>query len=251
MPVDCLESNVNAILESRTSSSELKWSKIKGDDKAKDAIQVISKVVQLSLQRSLRADILTWDMHDSRHHNVFRRDDAQNQQNMFRMLFRDVFTKRWGNTINYWSLSVDKQGLMSPELLRIHLDIFSDLPVDVGEADSKDVPFIQVADVFAGMGAYSWQKSESFHNWKRQHVGQQTLLGFSEHLPDKCMTKVDKHRFNLLEAFTAVLRKCDMPVVLDTTQGLWTKNPNEENCNINFWQYTPQGDYDKAPVKAT
>ncbi len=146
MPVDCFESNIKAILNSRTSSSELKWSKIKGDDKARDAIQFFGNVVQLTLQRTMRADVLTWDMHDSRHHNVFRRDDAQNQQNMFRMLFRDVFAKRWGSSINYWNLSVDAQGLKSPELLGRHLDIFGDLSVEVLEADSQDVPFIQVAD---------------------------------------------------------------------------------------------------------
>ena len=249
MPVDCFESNIKAILNSRTSSSELKWSKIKGADKARDAIQFFGNVVQLTLQRTMRSDVLTWDMHDSRHHNVFRRDDAQNQQNMFRMLFRDVFAKRWGSSINYWNLSVDAQGLKSPELLGRHLDIFGDLSVEVLEADSQDVPFIQVADVFAGIGAYSRQKADSFHNWKRQLNGQQSLLGFGQPLPYESVTKVDEHRFKLLGAFDAVLRRCDMPIVLDSKRGLWTKNPNEENCNINFWPYTPQGDYDKAPVK--
>lgn len=62
-------------------------------------------------------------------------------------------------------------------------------------------------------------------------------------------TKVEKVRFQLLSEVENLLKAHELPVIVDPVGGLWTKNPNEENCNINFWPYTPQGDYDKAPMK--
>ena len=249
MPVDFYESNCLVILNSRNSTSELKWSKIKGDSKVKEAEQIFACVTQLALKRKLRVDVLIWDMHDSRHSNVKRRDDIQNQQNMFRMLFRDVFTKRWGHKINCWDLSVDIQGLRYPESLRHDLDVFSDISVGVREAVSSEAPMIQIADVFAGLGAFSRMKSHSFHPWKTRKSGQQTLLGFDHILPEDPKSKVVECRFQLLESVDDLLHKHDMPVILDPNQGLRTKNPNSKNCYINFWQYTPQGAYDKAPAR--
>lgn len=163
--------NHSAVQQSRSESGEIKWQGVNGWNRFYDAKSVFGSLVSLAFSRKLGVDVLIWDTEDSRH-LVRHRDDVQNQQNMFRTLFRNVFENRWVGSNNCRDLSVDKQGLKSPERLSRDLDIFNEISVSVREANSREVPLIQVADIFAGTGACSRLNSYEFHSWNKQCQGQ-------------------------------------------------------------------------------
>ncbi len=250
MPVGLYKANSEAIRASRTIDRELKWSKINGHDRLRDIEAVFAHVVELSVRKEIRVDVLRWDTADSRH-DIRHRDDDANQNNMYRMLFCDVFGKRWGGSEQHWALFVDEQGLRSPEFMEMDLQFNRNLQATVREILSDHELFVQVADIFAGIGAFSWRKYEEFQIWQQQprQTGQMTLLGAGFSPPADCSTGVDKYRFQLLQTVNNLFKNNKMYVSLKSGHGFQTMRLDLAHCNINFWPYKPQGEYDKAPTK--
>ena len=239
MPRGLYTHNTNSILDARTISSELKWLKINGGRRLQDAELVFSNIVELAIHQQIRVDVLIWDTEDSRH-KIQHRDDIDNLQKMYRFLFRDVVGKRWGRSIKGWLVYVDEQGLRSPDILED--DLRKSHQVALKEIHSTDWIFVQVADLFAGIEVFSHLKFDEYKVWQLQpkQSGQHFLPGFP--FPKDNSSGVDSYRFRLLQYANDLFKENRMYVSLESYNGFRSIRHMNEQCTINFWQYTPQGD---------
>ena len=74
--------------------SEFKWEKLRQARERFAALEILDKVIDLSLQGKLRTDILIWDTYDRRH-QIPGRDDVANLQRMYYHVFKNVLQCRW------------------------------------------------------------------------------------------------------------------------------------------------------------
>lgn len=116
------------------------------------------------------------------------------------------------------------------------------------EVDSATTPFVQLADLFAGMAAYTRTESEVI----------KTMLTLAERKvkPDLFLTDVptkstkentDSGRFKVISYLNQRCKKKHLGVSLRTCGYFYTRNPRKNP--INFWHYEPQHPNDRAPTK--
>jgi hypothetical protein len=105
------------------------------------------------------------------------------------------------------------------------------------------LPLVQVADLFAGLAAYSHEKFDRYVRWAEESSGQELLLGATGGEP---LSSADRERCQLLSTFVSACRSASMGVSLHSGKGLRTPNPR---VAVNFWRYEPQGTYDRAPKR--
>jgi hypothetical protein len=237
---------------------ELKWEKLRT---ARDRIAAIH-VADWHFRRInvLRVDVLTWDIEDPRH-RLRGRDDVANLHRMYHHLMNNVL-RRYPTGCT-WKLYPDEQDSIDWERIHDFLDSAgtrSDLRQNVGaltyrlrlEKDFRIVqivpsksgtePLIQVADLLTGMAAFSRTHIETYRRWKERESGQELLFEkeeqvFSSGEREKCAVLSDfRHRCNA----------CGLPVSLNSTGGLQTRDPR---IALNFWHYEPQRETDKAPTR--
>jgi len=157
---------------------EMKWTNID----VETGLQVI-KFVFDNLHK-LRIDVLTWDMEDSKHKGVAGRDDEQDLQRLYFRLMKTVMRDRWPNEAT-WTLCPDEHDCISWQTIKGYLNDHSwdvqTIPFDtnpfqfsfISRYTSKRIeplqshhePFIQLADFFAGMAAYSFNCFDKVMLW--------------------------------------------------------------------------------------
>ena len=108
---------------------------------------------------------------------------------------------------------------------------------------SHDEPIAQVADLFAGLAVFSWNKYDQYEAWVRQNDLQMQMFPG----PPVIMSRSEKERFPFLRYVDDQCKKNKMGISLRSFRGLKTINPN---MPINFWLYESQSDEDKAPVRS-
>jgi len=238
--------------------SEFKWEKVR-NKKYKFAADKINDFIFKHLN-DLRIDVLIWDMQDSRHKDISSIDDNENLGRMYYHLVSHVFSRRWGNECT-WCWRPDKQSSMNwsslakclvgkryktiTNLFSINKNDFWKLGLKIIKiSDSQKEPFIQVADYFAGLGAYSYGHFDKYKNWLDSESRQKSL--FNSSIKKRKLSGSEKIRFPLLESFVGQCKKNKMTIGIESTKGLSTYNPIS---NINFWLYQPQNIYDKAPIR--
>jgi len=238
--------------------NEFKWEKVRT---ARDgfAANKINDFVFKHLN-DLRIDVIIWDMQDSRHKNIFNIDDNKNLGRMYYHLINYVFSKKWGNKCT-WCWQPDKQSSMDwrslakclvgkrykkiIDLFNINKNDFWKLGLKIIKiSNSRKEPFIQVADYFAGLGAYSYGHFDKYINWLNLRGGQKAL--FNGNIKKRKLSCSERVRFPLLESFVDQCKKNKMTIGVESTSGLRTHDPRN---NINFWLYKPQNIHDKAPTK--
>lgn len=238
--------------------SEFKWEKVRT---ARDrfAAEKINNFVFKHLN-DLRIDVLVWDMQDPRHRDILNIDDNENLGRMYYHLVSHVFSKRWGSECT-WCWSPDKQSSMGwrslakclvgkkyktmTDLFNINRGDFWKLKLKIIKvSDSQKELFIQIADYFAGLGAYSYGHFDKYKNWLISKSRQKSL--FVNKDKKRKLSCSEKNRFPLLESFVGECKKHRMTIGIESTKGLKTHDPRN---NINFWLYQPQNIYDKAPRK--
>jgi len=262
--VDSISAEFESIL-SESGMSEFKWSDLGGARERFAAIKLIDKVIEISLSGKLRVDVLIWDIADSRH-SIRQRDDQANLQRMYFHLFDSTIRIRWPSG-SIWELFPDEQSAidwpkMSEVLLhsgrdfRLESDLFSpdyfryglfhDYKIRrIQELDSHDNPLIQLADLFAGMGAYSYSCYEKFVQCEKDLNGQMSfeLCDNEENLVE--VSKRDCERCKVISHLNRVCKKHRLSVSLITKQGFYSYKPDYP---INFWMYETQHPNDKAPT---
>ncbi len=217
-------------------------------------------------QDHMRVDVLIWDTGDTRHKNVFGRDDKANFARMYYHLLRNVLKKRWPDDKS-WLICPDEQKAvdwMTLERCLYWKRWASDenLLTQCGETQgfrefynvqeirlvqSHEFLLVQLADMFAGLSTYSYSAVEKYLQWKEDHDVNLKLfdsgdLGL-ERIP---FSKNDEQRLPILHHICQEAEKSKFQLNIGYRRGLYSSNPRKP---LNFWLYTPQRSEDKAPVK--
>ena len=116
---------------------------------------------------------------------------------------------------------------------------------------SIETPLLQLADLFAGMGAFSHERFDLYQIWlHRKRSAEQPSLPLEFERDDKKaeFSRSERERFHVLSAFDEMCKAHKLGVSLKTWQGLRTPDPRKP---INFWVYEPQHPDDKAPTRSS
>lgn len=243
---------------------EFKWERLRQARERFAALKMLDKAIELAAQQRLRIDTLIWDTYDHRH-QVPARDDVANLQRMYYHLFKNVLQRRWpkGST---WRLCPDENTALDWATIQDYLDtagagfrvdgdLFSggfrlrlqrDFSVlQISEACSAETPLCQLADLFAGLGAFSYSAYDRYESWLSTQSGQIPLgSGMGRSSPEP--SKSDQERFAIIKHLDNECKKRRMCVGLASSRGFKTYDPRQP---INFWLYEPQHPDDKAPVR--
>lgn len=261
--VDAYKRRLEALL-SESNVREFKWSDLRSARERFAALKLIEVVFEAAALAHLRIDILIWDTHDRRH-DVVNRDDTANLQRMYYHLFRNVLGLRWPNKA-VWKIYPDENSALNwselgnylelrsvenfidhepmvPQSFRLELRQLFEIE-DIAECQSHSEPFVQVADLFVGMGVYSYEKYKEFCVWKRERAAQADL--FNPECEILRLGRLEEERFQILDAFNEGCKRRTLGVSLATRKGLHTFKPENP---INFWMYTPQREDDLAPLR--
>ena len=247
--------------------TEFKWSKLRQARDRFAAIKLVDFVVYHAISDDIRVDTLIWDTEDARH-NIQGRDDTENLQRMYYHLFRNVLQERWP-VDSTWDLFPDENSALDwprfeefLDRVAIGVELKGDLfdPTDfrvvllrefhienVQEVSSREVPFSQIADLFAGMGAFSHTYFATYKKWCQEDSGQLSLLNnHSSSVSDSDLSPGEAEKCLVLSHLNKLCKKNKLWVGLESSRGLKTYNPKYP---INFWLYQPQHPDDKAPIK--
>jgi hypothetical protein len=244
--------------------NEFKWNKLRQARDRFAAIKLVDETIKLALEKLLRVDVLIWDTYDNRH-RIKGRDDIANIERMYYHLFKNILLKRWP-VRSTWVLFPDEnsalnwpvlQGFLDEAglLLRITWGLFDKKYqgvylsheykiIKVDEISSKRETICQVADLFAGLGAYSHSIYHKYFRWFNWQAGQ-----FSLEVDDNQnyhFSNSECERFLIMKYLDDSCKRYKLHVGLKTTKGFKTYNPR---FPINFWIYESQNEADKAPTK--
>jgi len=109
--------------------------------------------------------------------------------------------------------------------------------------NSKDEYLIQMADIFVGLGVYSRGSFQIFNKWLEEKIGQIKLFETDKIIVSKGHKEA---KCPLIHRFINECKRNGLKISLEKTKGFKTHDPKN---SINFWWYTPQGEYDKAPIR--
>jgi len=261
------DSQLASALE-ESSVSEFKWSKLRQARDRFCAMKLIDFALYQAVDKKLRIDTLIWDTKDSRH-KIIGRDDTENLQRMYYHLFRNVFQRRWPqdstwklypdeNSALDWlrleeflersSIGIELQGDIFDER-QFRIRLFREFSIEeIQEIDSCDAPLCQVADLFAGAGAFSHTYFDKYMQWCCEDSGQIALAmnkQFSEDLTN--LSGGEAEKCLVLDYLSKECKKHKLRVGLESSKGLRTYDPR---FPINFWMYQPQHMDDKAPTRS-
>lgn len=245
--------------------SEFKWEKLRQAREKFAAIKLIDETFRFALGGELRIDVLVWDTQDSRH-TILRRDDIANLQRMYYRLFRDAMLYRWPNG-STWNLFPDEHSALDWYSVEDYLDL-AGTPAKFGApllepfrsrlkrtysiqsitpVPSIDNSLVQVADLFAGLGAYSHEEYGKYQKWCEYENKQLTLgLVLSENQSLTKLSNSEQIRCGVISYLDKLCKRHRLSIALQSTRGFKSHKPNHP---INFWVYEPQHEDDKAPTK--
>ena len=235
---------------------ELKWREIRRAGNRDRAIAVVD-VLLAHIGSGIRVDVLTWDTEDSRHH-VPNRDDVANYERMFFHLHRGLMERRGAES--RWHIRPDEQVAIDWSTIRKCLTssgtwragmTFATLSAEFRRfipsvqsfrlVNSADAPLCQLADLLAGMAAYTRTNADQVRRQIEEPKDQGTLFGSSDEA-----TAVHRNRFLAISHLYWKCKANKLGVSLRERGYLLTRDPSKP---INFWNYEPQHRHDKAPTR--
>ncbi len=253
-----LNSKIKDLLIRSDVKKEFKWLKVSGA-KYRFAAEGIINFIFENIN-NIRIDVLVWDIQDSRHKDIIHRDDNANLARMYYHLLCCVLGKRWDCDCT-WCWYPDKQSSIDWKILAKCLSLkkyekaanLFDMPQEkfiklglkiIKVSRSERETFIQIADCFAGLGAWSYGHFDKYSQWLSINSEQKSF--FNNGNNKSKFTNREKFRFPVLDFLIDNCKKRKMGISLKGKKGLYSYNPNN---NINFWLYEPQFIEDKAPMK--
>jgi hypothetical protein len=260
-PADQLASATGALagILSEANVAEFKWKKLSSAKYRFCALDLLKCAFDKCQRARWRFDVIVWDTHDARH-TVINRDDAKNFERMFFHLLRNTMSRREPNAT--WHVFPD-------EKLDVDWTTVGDCLHSVGKwrrdfehpllkeefseqffrlerlqtIHSHQEPACQLADLFAGLGAFSRTMARQYGEWGSATTPQGNLFSVA---PSPATTNSERERFEVLHYFGETCRSLMLGVSLRTNGYLTTFDPKYP---LNFWHYVPQHDSDKAPTR--
>jgi len=248
--------------------TEFKWHKLDNARYRFAALKMLTYAIEKASRGILRIDVLTWDIEDSRH-RIIGRDDIANLQRMYYHLLKNVLSARWPEN-STWRLCPDEQAAMNwsevekfldraSTQVEVQHDMFAqgvsrisfkqEFRIEqVRPCNSHQEPLVQLADLCAGLAAYSRSFYGSYEQWKRTSSQQLDLFTTMEQEVPLALSNSDRERCCVLAKFDGMCKSQRLGVSLKTNRGLRTLGPLNP---INFWWYEPQHEEEKAPVKGS
>jgi hypothetical protein len=248
-----------AVLRTRFGKSEFKWQ----TTSPKHGIALVDFHVA-RLER-LRADVLIWDIEDSRHKNLPDRDDKANFARMYYHLLHNVLRRRWPNGGRWlicpdeqkevdwlaleqclgWRSWVSEEKLFALNSDSLALREFYNID-EIRPVSSHEYLLVQLADLFAGLAVYSYNAFDKYRYWKDQANPTPWLFAESEcGIQNVKLSNRDRKRLPILGHVRHAAGVRSLQISLESTKGLSSRNPNN---GLNFWLYTPQRPEDRAPT---
>lgn len=252
---DYLNGHLEKLWKNSGIHNEFKWGKLHNAKYRLAAEKIINFVFRN--QDSLKIDIIIWDLKDNRHKDLIGRDDSENLVRMYYHLVSSTISRKWPIHASLWMWYPDQQSSVDWDKLQECItnkkhtcvaDLFHENPVfehvnlGIEPADSREHYFIQVSDLFAGMGAYSFGHFNKYKKWQEQNSSQISLF---PQVKQK-FSNTEMERFQIMDNFNKMCKKCGLRIGFDTTRGFNSYNPM---VFINFWLYRPQHIHDRAPRK--
>ena len=237
---------------------ELKWRNVRRTGNGDRAIAVVD-VLLAHVATGVRAGVLIWDTHDSRH-SVPNRDDVANYERMFFHLHRVLMERRGAQT--RWHLRPDEQVSIDWDTIaqclnsrgtwqtqrnmatlsaEFHHFVPSVLPFR--QVNSADTPICQLANLLAGMAAYTRTNADLVCRQIDQPDEQRSLFQINDRATPG---KADRHRFQAISHLYWKCKAYKLGVSLRECGYLRTRDPAKP---INFWHYEPQHQRDKVPTR--
>lgn len=266
--VDSLSNMLRCFLL-ESNMKEFKWKQLDGDNERRIAEEMCKFAIHQACAGRLRVDVLIWDINDTRH-NISGRDDIANLQRMYYHLFRNVMRARWPENA-VWRFHPDEHTGLNWETVRDYLieksvieksvtatvdtSLFSREPFrimlrrdfgieEIQQVSSEHYPLLQLADLFAGLAVFSYDKYDRYAQWLESQLQPECL--FDELENPLSLSNSERARFPVLKIFDEECKRRKLGVSLNEKKGLWTPRPQNP---INFWMYEPQHPLDKAPVR--
>lgn len=248
--------------------TEFKWHKLDNAQYRFAALKMLAYAIEKASSEILRIDVLTWDIEDSRH-RITGRNDIANLQRMYYHLVKNVLRARWPDD-SIWRLCPDEQAAMNwsevekfldraSTQVEVQHDMFAqgvsrlsfkqEFSIEqVTPCKSHQEPLVQLADLCAGLAAYSRSSYNTYEQWKRTSSQQLSLFTTTEQESPLGFSNSDRERCWVLAGFDGMCKRQRLGVSLKTERGLRTFGPMNP---INFWWYEPQHEEEKAPVKGS
>lgn len=230
---------------------EFKWSGRWHKPRMRLAKCLVDAVSREASRDQLRVDTITWDMQDARHRDLAV-DDVENFGVMYFQVMKHVLLRRWPKEA-VWALRLDqKRGFDREALDRVLTSTAARLRTlaspgraitqvsSVSPVISSKYRTVQVADLFAGVAAFSWEYGDEHRRWRRSRTVSLTLLPVDP--PEVSWTDKNDLRHGVL----GHLREQCPKSLIQKSVGLETARPLSP---INFWLYRPQHHRDKAPFR--
>lgn len=253
-----LEAEIRELLKI-SSVEEFKWEKLRSAKYRFAAERIINFAFKHS--DKMRVDVIIWDHEDSRH-KLSQRDENENRVRMYYHLVSCVLSRRWTVDGSVWEWFPDEQSSVDWKTLwdclrtKKHAcvkDLFGENPdferVVISKpapASSANNPFIQIADLFAGLGAYSWGCFDRYELWIQSNEQKVQNSLFEQETPAPTFTDVEKERFSMIQLVRTKSGNARFQISLNSSRGFKSNRPDSP---INFWLYSPQRPEDKAPTR--
>ena len=232
--------------------TSFKWIKIKNNNKTDALKEILLYLFDLMERKLVMIEILTWNIHDSRH-DVPGRKDTENLSYMYDKLIKD-FANRHLNDDDCLYLFPDQNSAVNWKKLEeilFNQDIYIETyheefdaillskKIKIKESSTKNDPLIQIADIFAGIARFSFEEYDSYERWLDPQ--QQRLFETPQEFSNR-----QKYRFEIFKLIDEWAKKNKLRISLKSTRGFVSHDPN---VSLNFWLYKPQHEKDKAPTR--
>lgn len=252
---DGINKKLEQIFNESGVKNEFKWEKLKNAKYKFTAEKMIDFVFNSG--DKIRIDVLIWDMEDSRHKGVHGRNDNENLVRMYYHLVATTLSKRWPIK-TYWHWIPDKQSSVDWKTLQDCIsnkkhkctqDLFGEnsdfekISLEKINPDcSKKHILIQLADLFAGLGAYSYGHFGRFTLWESENKHQASLFP----VETAHFSEGEKYKFHIINILNKKCKDHHLQISFNSSQGF---KSNNQSSFINFWLYSPQTSLDKAPIR--
>lgn len=245
-------SQLQILLSKYQVQTEFGWTSITGHS---NHTKCGNALLQFVMESEISVVTLIWDTQDSRT-NIKGRDDERNFERMYYQLINYILNT-FPNDNFYWRPD-EKNGVNWDKIEECLYSkhnrgasceyVNGEIQIDFGEqlkdkrlVSSKKCVFTQIADLFAGMAAFSYNKKEEYKSWLEEQQGQQSLFDDSV----SSLSNKLKYKMSFLHNFVGLPDH-----YVQMKGGLWTPRRIGNKClKLNFWLYVPQTKEDRAPIK--